>query len=281
MNFCPALLLAAALPAGSAAADGSGWTNRRDFHPFNPAPSGSLRPLAQFDTPFTLDAGHAQVEIDAVAYARDRRNKERSPARVDTWSFGATTLRLGLLPDIEAQVAWQPHVRVLTRALGVQTQEEGAGAFSLRAKLNVWGNDGGPTALALMPFLDVPDSENHFTADAIEGGIALPFDVSLSGGWTLSFLTGAAVRRDTDGVGRHADWTGSLTVEREITTAVRARVAFDALLSTERHAPWVGQIEAGVLWLATDHLLIDAGVVFGVTRAANDFSTFLTFGWRF
>jgi hypothetical protein len=50
--------------------------------------------------------------------------------------------------------------------------DAGYGGTTLRFKLNLWGNDGAPTALGLLPFLRIAD-------DALEFGLAVPLAVRL------------------------------------------------------------------------------------------------------
>ncbi len=49
---------------------------QRDFNPDRPS---------QFTGPFTVDAGHFQLEMDLANYTLDRHNPEHAPS---TWTSG-------------------------------------------------------------------------------------------------------------------------------------------------------------------------------------------------
>jgi hypothetical protein len=57
-----------------------------------------------------------------------------------------------------------------------------------RLKYNLWGNDGGPTALAVMLFVKWP-LRSRGCATAVEGGVILPFVAELPQGWGLGLMT--------------------------------------------------------------------------------------------
>ncbi|MEI9959941.1 MAG: hypothetical protein WDM76_02060 [Limisphaerales bacterium] len=52
-------------------------------------------------------------------------------------------------------------------------------------------------------------------------------------------------------------------------------------ISTERHAGWIGTIDAGFTFLVTQNVQLDCGCNFGVTPAADDFNPFAGLTWRF
>src|SRR5215831_9267119 len=77
---------------------------------FNPTPSESMR-VWRTDragvTPYTVDAGHFEVDVTLVTYGYD----EFEPRSVglmflpkfstDAWAYGATTIKLGLLNRLD------------------------------------------------------------------------------------------------------------------------------------------------------------------------------------
>ena len=77
------------------------------------------------------------------------------------------------------------YVRERTRVSpGPATTTDGFGDITTRLKVNLWGNDGGRTALAIMPFLKVPTASDGLGNDVVEGGIIVPFAFELPAGWS-------------------------------------------------------------------------------------------------
>src|SRR5688500_7994788 len=78
-----------------------------------PAPAG-LRELTTdrpdtTESPFTVNPGHVQLEMDAVSYTRDREGG----AKTEEWEAAAFNLRFGLTRDFEAGIFVVPFRRMV------------------------------------------------------------------------------------------------------------------------------------------------------------------------
>src|SRR5262245_49076715 len=175
---CAVVLLAAT--GGSAAGQ-----DRSRYTLFNPTPDSLLRDLTTdrpdiSESPFTVDAGHIQIESNLFGYSRSGRDAEG--AIVETYDIAVTNVRIGLTNNVEAGFVWQPYGIVRTKRpdpLGTLHQA-GIGGLQLRGKINLWGNDTydkpGSTALALLPFITLPtDRQNGITPEFVESGLVVPF----------------------------------------------------------------------------------------------------------
>src|SRR6185295_19961431 len=144
-----------------------------------------------------------------------------------------------------------------------------------RLKVNFWGNDGGPTALAMMPFVKFPSNQDGLGNDAIEGGVIFPLAVELPSGWSMGFTTVFAFLRNEADNGNHAGFINSITLGHALYGKLGGYVEFFSEVSTERNARWVGTADLGLTYGLTDNIQLDAGINIGVTRAAGDFNPFL------
>ena len=203
--------------------------------------------------------------------------------RAEAWSFGTVNFKVGLLNNVDFQVLVQPFntVRFSDRATGTTTKFDGFGDVTLRTKINLWGNDGGTTALALMPFVKLPRASEDLGNDAVEGGLIIPLGVDLGGGWRMGVMTEVDVLEDLVGSDHHAEWLNSITFSHGLTERLGAYVEFFSVVSAERHVPWTGTLDVGVTCAVTDDIQLDCGVNFGLTRAADDVSPFVGVSWRF
>ncbi len=137
--FCLTVCLCAILANHVSAQDKSQYTL------FNPTPPDQRRdfnadrPTKVF-VPWTVDAGHVQVEGDIFIYGYD--NTSTPDTTITTWILGNPTVKLGILNNVDLQVnfAASSSVRTQLRSDGSVTQASGFGDVVTRAKINLFGN---------------------------------------------------------------------------------------------------------------------------------------------
>lgn len=259
-------------------------TDKRHYTLFNPTPRELMRELSTdrpdlTEGPYTVDAGHFQIELDAVNYSRDR---ERG-IRTESLSLGVVNLKAGLCHSTDLQLVIEPYttVRIRDRDAGTVDQHRGFGDITTRLKVNLWGNDSGTTALAVMPFVKLPTNQDNLGNDAVEGGLIVPFAAELPAGWSLGAMTEVDFREDANGSGYHPEFINTIAFGHDIVGKLAGYVEFFSLVSTERHARWVGAVGLGLTYRLSTDVQLDGGVNIGVTRSADDFNPFLGISWRF
>ena len=233
-------LASTALAAETAPADKSGYTL------FNPTPRAQMRELStdrpdQTESPYTVDAGHWQIELDFATYTLDRD----AGVRTETWNVAPVNVKLGLTNTTDLQVMFDSYSRESVRTGGATATTKDWGDLTLRLKHNLWGNDGGDTALALMPFVKIP----------------------LDTGDTGNDL--------------HAEWVNTVTFSHDLTSRLGGYVEFVSVHSAESGADWVAQFDAGLTYAVSDDIQLDGGCNFGLTRSAPDVQPFLGVSLRF
>lgn len=235
------------------------------------------------ESPFTVDPGHFQLEMDILSYSFDRYNPEREPTRVETLSIAPLNLKVGLSGRVDAQLILQTYQSVRTRdeTTGQVVKQRGFGDVIPRLKINVWGNDGGPTAFAIMPYLKLPTNQDQLGNGSLEGGLILPLAVRLPAGWDMGLMTQYDYARDTAGRGHHPEFVNSITFSHDITRRLGGYLEWFSAVSTERNSGWVGTVDFGFTYSLTRDLQLDAGMSVGVTRAAEDLNPFAGISWRF
>src|SRR3954468_20854614 len=87
------------------------------------------------ESPFTVDAGHLQLELSVATFTRNRLDG----VRTTEWEFAPFNLRYGLTRNIEAGVFFTPRVRITEEQRGgPKITRQGFGDTTLRAKFNLW-----------------------------------------------------------------------------------------------------------------------------------------------
>ncbi len=278
-TFCAASALTFSAVAGPQPAAG-----KSAYHLFHPTPRALMRELStdrpdQTESAYTVDAGHVQVEMDLVNFTYDRHSPDGTESEV--WNVAPINFKLGLLHNVDLQIVVDNYVAVRTRdSAGITDNSSGFGDITARLKINLWGNDGGRTAFAVMPYEKLPLSESSLRNGDTEGGIILPLAIELADGWGLGLMT--EVDFVSDGAGDHdIEWLNSITLGHDLTERLGAYVEFVAITGTAPGFDWVGQLDAGFTYAIGDDVQFDAGCNFGVTRSAPDFQPFIGLTIRF
>ncbi len=150
-GLCALTLLAAAsvAHAGSPAPNGQA-ADKSQFNLFRPTPTALLRELStdrpdKTESPYTVDAGHFQIEADLVNFSFDSYNGDPTDPRIESWSFANMNIKAGLLNNVDLQlvVSTFNYVRTEDRDLDLVEESSGFGDVITRLKINLWGNDGG------------------------------------------------------------------------------------------------------------------------------------------
>jgi hypothetical protein len=221
--------------------------------------------------------------MDVVRYTYDRRTAGHEDQRVDSWSIVDANFKVGLLNDLDLQVVVPTYewVEIDDHARGVTSRRRGFGDLTLRLKQNLWGNDGGATAFAVLPFVKLPTNQDGLGNDAVEGGLALPLAVALPRGWDMGLMAEFDALEDEDAAGYHVDFLDSITFNHGIVGALAGFMEFVSIATTERERRWVGLVDLGLIYAVTEDLHVDAGVNLGLPRPDHYVSTFFGLSQRY
>ena len=256
------------------------------FDLFNPTPTQYLRDLATDDrgateTPYTVDAGHFQVEMTLVSYTADRDLSNSGTLRRDAWAFAPITLKAGLFNQFDAQLGLEPYQLVYEREGTNRVTRRGFGDTTVRLKYNFWGNDAGSTAFAAMPFVKFPTSAEGLGNRSVEGGLILPLAVALPRDFELGLKTRFDAVRDDDERDYHAEFINSVALSHDLFGNLAGYVEFLSAVSTKRGTGWMGTFDTGLICALTDNVQLTAGASIGITRSAENWNFFAGLAWRF
>jgi Putative MetA-pathway of phenol degradation len=283
-------LLALATLAVVRFADGAQAGDKSQYTLFNPTPKELMREMTtdrpdKTESPYTVDAGHFQFEMDLVNYTFDRERAGGVDTRVDAFAIAPINLKVGLCNQADLQVVvetWN-YVRTETSGAGATLHQRGFGDVTTRLKYNFWGNDGGKTAFAAMPFVKLPTNQDELGNNSVEGGLILPLAVGLPLDFGMGLMTEFDFNRDATGGGRHTEFVNSVTFshERLLVRDLGGYVEFFSLVSAESGSRWIGSVDLGLTYGLSENVRLDAGVNIGVTKAADDLNPFVGLSWRF
>ncbi|MCX5662558.1 MAG: transporter [Planctomycetota bacterium] len=266
---------AAEAPASTPAPDKSG------FSLLNPTPRDLMRPMStdrpdSTESPYTVDAGHIQVEASFVEYARDTRTPDRSQS--ESLDVLPTNLKLGLLNNVDLQFVLTPYTHERTHdAAGAAETAEGFPDPLVRLKINLWGNDSGDTALALMPFIKVPGGDHEVGNGHVEGGLIIPLGLTLPADFSLTVMVefdavydpeGAA--GDNTGGGYYLDFVHTASLGHDLVGDLAGFIEYVGVVGTHGSPGYRASFDAGLTYALTPDIQFDVAVNFGLTRPAED-----------
>ena len=254
----------------------------QDYWLFHRTPRAQARPLAtdrpdRTESAYSIPAGWVQVEASVVSWSVDREADTAS----DGFGVAQVNLKLGLLPTVDLQIVTEAWSRQKVKTSDGVASTSGQGLVLGRLKVNVWGNDGGRTALAVMPYVGAVRQDatpgvqvgRHAVA-----GLIVPFALDLGRDWSLGAMLELDLANDVPGSWR-STWAQSLTVGRPVAGPVSAYA--ELFHATGGGAPRELTADGGLTIGLTDDLQLDAGVNVGLSTAADDASPFLGLAVRF
>lgn len=238
---------------------------------FSICPAAGLRPLSTdrpdvTESPHTVDAGHFQFEMELANWSRDGSKRE--------FSLGELNAKIGLDPSNDLQLVLPFYTRV-------RDGGEGFGDVQIRLKHNLWGNDEGPTALALMPYIKLPTANGELGNDEFEGGLIVPFGFDGPAGWSFGVQGQLDIEADDDGSGHHLAVLASATGSHALTENTAMFLEWVGVLSAESDSDIEVYFNTGMTWSPTPTWQLDGGIRVGLTHSSTDFTPFIGVSTKF
>jgi len=254
---------------------------------FNPTPRALMRELSadrpdKTDCPFTVDAGHFQLEMDFANLTYNSPNSKRGNVRFAAYEAAPMNLKAGLLNNLDFQLVYAPYrwERTDDRDAGTMERKSGFDGITPRFKVNLIGNDGGFFALALIPFVKLPLSQKHLGSGSAEGGLGIPYAFDIPN-WDVGLQSTFSFNRNESGNGYHTEFDNSVSIGHAVIGKLSVAAEFFSSVSTERGTGWIGTADTWLTYQVNKNLRLDAGVYIGVTPAEDDWHPRLGMTWRY
>lgn len=222
LRFAGIAVLAMILPASRPSAQTADPSN---YSLFDPVPDDQLRPFCtdrptKGTGPCTVDAGHLQIESDIF----NATLQNADGVVTDTYLYTNPDFRLGVTDNLDVELNVSPWVEVVTHdhATGARTDESGFGDVFLRVKTSLIGNGQGTFSAALDPYLKIPTAPLTIGNGAVEGGVVVPMQYTLSDTWSASLVPEVDILKNQADDGRHAAGVVALSITRTVSAQVSA-----------------------------------------------------------
>lgn len=241
-----------------------------------------LRPLTTdrpdtTESPYTVDKGHYQIEMEPMSWGRDKDGNDKTTAITSSYN-----LKFGVTDNADLQLVLSPYNYVRTETDGDRDSQHGFGDTTIRAKINFWGNDGGDTAFALMPFVTLPTDDSDPDADDddhVEFGLIAPLAFSLPHAWDAAVMLEIDRVRNADDDGYAIAWTESITTSHAIIGDWACYFEF-VNTHTSDDSPDERYFNTGVTYGLTETTQLDVGTNIGISDGAEDLRFFVGFSFK-
>ena len=256
--------------------------DKNQYWLLNPVPPDQMRSFStdrptKSNVPYTVDAGHFQYETDLVNFT----HQVSGSTHIDTLLVPNPTFKVGLTnnADLEVNV---PFAGVRTFDSGPSSTLWGIGDTFVRSKINLWGNDGGDTAAAVIPYVKAPSAPIGIGYGAVEGGLIGPVAQSLPNSFTLLLVPEIDVLKNIADNGRHGNYVFDVNLSREV---IKNVIAYVELWSDYNADPIQGvtlmSFDTAVAWVFLPDAQVDFGANFGITRATPAVQVYTGLSQRF
>ena len=264
----------------SAAGEGAG-PDKGAYTLFNPTPRELMREMSTdrpdvTESSKTVDAGHVQVELSFGDYVRDEQDGVKS----ETSTVLPFNVKLGLTNNIDLQLVVDPYVHQRTRSDTARETNDGFGDTQLRLKVNLWGNDGGPTALAVMPFVLFPTSGDDLGADRVQGGLIFPYSAELPPEFNLGLMAEFDLVRDDENESYAFEFLHTVNLNRTIVGDLGGYVEYIGIAPVDTGGGYLAFIGVGLTYGLSEDVQLDFGTNFGISDHADDFQVFAGLSFR-
>ena len=251
---------------------------KRHYSLFRPVPAALLRVMSTdrpdvTESAYSLDAGHFQVETDLVRFGTRRFGAEASQEEL---GFNHANLKLGLNVRMDVQLVVESYT-IQTERREQSTQRAGFGDLTLRLKYNLWGNDGGRTALALMPFVKLPTGRATGNG-AWEYGFVVPFALQLPGDWSFGSQLQTTLVRDEESLRDCLELAPTVTVGHDLYKTLGSFVELAGNWDVRERSRAL-TLNGGPVWRASPNLQLDLGLNYPLS-ADTETTYFLGLSFR-
>ncbi|HEX8326298.1 MAG TPA: transporter [Hymenobacter sp.] len=238
-----------------------------------PVPRNRLRELQPdrpgvTESPFTVDAGHAQLEMDLLRLVN---NGSKNTEREREWKYAYTLFKLGLSrrTDLQLEV---PLYKVAKQrpaeASDWQQRQAGFGDVTLRVKHNFVGDDQeGKFAMAVIGFARLPTG-GRVGGGGMEYGLVLPTDLELSDNANLEVQLETDLNYDREEGRRFVRLMPSVAVEYDFTEKVGLIGEAVGQWNTQQRR-WQASLNFAPIFKVTKNLQLDAGTHLAMNRLSD------------
>lgn len=246
-----------------------GDTSIEHYNLFQPIPKKELKEM-ETDRPdvtesaYTVAPGHFQVETDLYKFISNKSKMIKHASHV----FNLGNYKLGLNDRADIQFVIPTYtINIIRDSKTNQIIDKTSGFddIMLRFKYNIWGNDGGRTAFAILPFISFPSST--FSRNGIQGGVIFPFALKINDNLDMGTQAEIDIVKQDD-QHYHPDLIYTITFGKtfssKISTFAEVVTTYSSYFKNSEF-----YINGGIIYSFSVNFNLDAGFNYGLTKSSD------------
>lgn len=132
-----------------------------------------------------------------------------------------------------------------------------------------------------MPFIKFPTADEDLGNDHVEGGVILPLAIALPHEFGLGLMAEIDAVYDDEDENYDAEFVHTATVGHDIVGDLAGYGEYIGVVTSDEDSDYRAQLGAGLTYGLTPDIQLDAGVNFGLTKAADDINLFIGISVRY
>lgn len=223
------------------------------------------------ESAYTVPQGMWQVELDFANWTTN----EDAGVETETLAVAPFNFKYGFGANTDIQFVVEPYVQSNMTGLGLDESVSGFGEVTVRVKQNIWGNDGGSTALAVMPFVTFPTADDALGGgDDVAGGVIVPLAIEIGEGMGAGLMVQVNAMKDSsDDYAPELVLSGTFAID--LTEQFGAYVELYASKFDDIGEETLATFDAGMTFSPESNLQFDAGANVGLNEHTDDLQIFV------
>jgi hypothetical protein len=261
-------------------------SDKSSYNLLNPTPDDKLRSFCtdrptKSNSACTVDVGHFQYEADAFNWTYNHNGSVTQ----NTYLYTNPTFKVGLTnrSDIEFNIAPFEEINTHDKSAHTSTDLTGVGDLYARFKYNLIGNEGGNTAITLLPYVKIPTAEPGIGNKQVESGIIVPVTFTLPKKFTLLFDPEFDAFKNSSDSGYHDNYQMLANVSHTIfKDNITGYVELWSDVNNDPAGAYTqASFDVAVSWVLHPNLQFDVGTNIGLTNKTPDLQSYAGISQRF
>lgn len=229
------------------------------------------------ESAYTVPRGHFQFETDLVNFTHDKSEQ----AETKTYNIHLANLKFGVAQNSDLQLVLGFVHQVSYQASNRRHTTNSISDTVIRFKQNLYGNDSGGFAMAVMPFVVLPTAKKEVGVAQTEAGLIVPFAQTLPNPFSLAYMLQLGLINNSNNTGYREHTILSVALNCDFTQRLAAYIELFGALNSDRGSPFVATLDGGITYEFIDNWQADVGMNYGLTQAAIDYNPFVGLSARF
>ena len=231
------------------------------------------------ETPSTMAPGRFLLRVDAITIGVDRDHS--SPKTYTALGLASALLSTGVTRDLDVQFGLQFFLRQTYQYQGASRTSSGRGDTTIRAKYTFWRDPARGAAMAVIPYVKLPSNTGGVGNNHTEGGLIVPWAMSLGHGTEVGAMAQWDVLRDASNTGYDSRWLVTAFAKQHLVGSLGVYAETTLAVSSASLSSFTGGIGGGATLDVSKDLQFDYGLSRGLGNRATDWINVLRVRWQF